>query len=127
MEEMRNTACRLVHALTVGDFALAESFLHPEVSWWMTGAGTVPYQRVRELIQKNNGTLATRGVEITGTVVEGDKVAMEVVGAMKFADGRSYSNAYHHLIRFKDGLVIEFREYFDTKYVLESFGEGAFK
>lgn len=62
------------------------------------------------------------GIDILSTVVENDKVSIEISGDMLLKDGRRYMNSYHHLIEFKDGLIFRVKEYFDTAYVRAMFG-----
>ena len=46
---------------------------------------------------------------------EGDRVAFEATGyAVNKQNGRVYDNRYHHLMRIRDGKIVELREYQDT-------------
>ena len=46
---------------------------------------------------------------------EGDRVALEATGyAVNKQNGRVYDNRYHHLMRIRDGRIVELREYQDT-------------
>ena len=52
---------------------------------------------------------------------EGDRVAYEAEGEMIFPD-KVYRNVYHNLLIIREGLIVEGREYMDTKAVQEAFG-----
>ena len=64
---------------------------------------------------------------VLNTVAEGNKVCIEAVGDMKLRDGRNYRNTYHHVVEFEDGLIVSIREYFDTAYVKEMFGQHLYE
>jgi ketosteroid isomerase-like protein len=50
---------------------------------------------------------------------EDDRVAVEAVSEGLHATGQTYSNEYHFLFRFRDGKVVEFKEYMDTERVTD--------
>jgi ketosteroid isomerase-like protein len=125
-EELRAKACHVMMALADGRFAEADTMFYPDARWWIIGQGELSHARVRALADKTEGLLSVRGIRIIGTVAEGDKVAIEAVGEMKFPDGRRYENTYHHVIEFRGDRIIQFREYFDTQYVREVFGKNIY-
>ena len=50
---------------------------------------------------------------------EEDRVAVEAESYGRHASGRIYSNQYHFLMRFRDGKLVELKEYMDTELVTE--------
>jgi ketosteroid isomerase-like protein len=51
---------------------------------------------------------------------EGERVAFEAAGyAVSKANGRIYDNKYHHLMRVRQGKIVELREYQDTLLVFD--------
>lgn len=50
---------------------------------------------------------------------EDDRVAVEAASEGLHASGQLYSNEYHFLFRFRDGKVVEFKEYMDTERVTD--------
>jgi ketosteroid isomerase-like protein len=56
---------------------------------------------------------------ITGMTSEGDRVAVEAYSDGRHISGQHYHNEYHFLFRFKDGQVLELKEYMDTERVTE--------
>jgi hypothetical protein len=65
------------------------------------------------------------GVETTfGEVTaEGDRVAIEAETRGTLPDGRVYTNMYHYLFTFRDGLVWRVKEYLDTQSAAEFFAK----
>ena len=53
----------------------------------------------------------------TDRVVEGNRAAMRSQGSSHTREGRPYNNTYLHLIRVRDGKIVEFQEYLDTDMV----------
>lgn len=57
--------------------------------------------------------------EIKAMTAEGERVAVEAESEGLHASGQIYSNQYHFLFRFRDGKVIEYKEYMDTERVTD--------
>ena len=55
---------------------------------------------------------------------EGDRVALESQTRGTLPDGRIYTNEYHYLFTFRDGKVLEVKEYMDTQAAAEFFAEA---
>ena len=56
---------------------------------------------------------------ITGITAEGERVAVEAESDGLHVSGRRYANQYHFLFRFREGRIVEFKEYMDTEQVTE--------
>jgi uncharacterized protein len=56
---------------------------------------------------------------ITAMTAEGERVAVEAESEGMHVSGKLYSNQYHFLFRFRDGKIVEFKEYMDTERVTE--------
>jgi uncharacterized protein len=50
---------------------------------------------------------------------EDDRVAVQAESFATHVSGKYYNNKYHFLVRFRDGLITEFKEYMDTEMVTE--------
>ncbi|WP_437757380.1 nuclear transport factor 2 family protein [Sorangium sp. So ce1389] len=103
----------------VGAFAMIDD----DVAWWSAGGEHLPFSGVKnksEFIEAMNavGAIFPRGLKLvpTGLVAEDDRVAVELAGHAVTADGRSYENLYHSVIKFKDGKIVAVKEYHDTLY-----------
>lgn len=112
---------RYAQAVMDGDMDTIEALQHPDVQWWVLGQGAVDRKRFNELVRYGLLAAHKRSVRIIGITAEGDRVAYEAEGEMVFAD-RVYRNHYHNLLVIRDGLIVEGREYMDTKAVAETFG-----
>jgi uncharacterized protein len=55
--------------------------------------------------------------QIRTMTAEDDRVAVEAVSDGQHVSGQRYTNEYHFLFRFRDGKVVEFKEYMDTERV----------
>lgn len=62
---------------------------------------------------------------ILGMTAEGDRVAVEARSKGRHVSGRDYSNHYHFLLTWKDGKLLELKEYMDTELVTDILCGGA--
>jgi ketosteroid isomerase-like protein len=56
---------------------------------------------------------------VTGIVAESDKVAVEVETHARHESGKMYHQFYHWIMRFRDGMLVETKEYLDTALVID--------
>jgi ketosteroid isomerase-like protein len=112
---------RYMQAVMEADLATIEALQHPEVKWWILGVGAMDRARFNAAVQRGLLAAERRTVTITGMTAEGDRVAYEAESEMVFPD-RTYRNTYHNLVVIRDGLIVEGREYMDTKAAAEAFG-----
>ena len=66
------------------------------------------------------GGVETRFGDITA---EENRVAVEAATTGALPDGRVYTNTYHYLFTFRDGLVWRVKEYIDTQSAAEFFAK----
>lgn len=121
VEANKSLVHRYARAVIDGDMGTIEALQHPNVHWWVLGQGTLDRKRFNELVRSGLLAAKKRSLRITGITAEGDRIAYEAEGEMVFAD-RIYRNRYHNLLIIRDGLIVEGREYMDTKAVAEAFG-----
>ncbi|NQX87755.1 MAG: nuclear transport factor 2 family protein [Halioglobus sp.] len=57
--------------------------------------------------------------EILDMIAEGEKVAVEATSKGRHASGQIYSNDYHFLFEFRDGELVQLKEYMDTERVTD--------
>ncbi len=62
---------------------------------------------------------------IDAMTAEGERVAVEAHSSGRHASGVLYSNEYHFLFVFRDGQVVELKEYMDTERVTDILCGGA--
>ena len=62
-----------------------------------------------------------QGIRFTihGMTAEDDRVAVEASSEGQHVSGQLYTNQYHFFFRFRDGKVVEFKEYMDTERVTD--------
>jgi ketosteroid isomerase-like protein len=76
-----------------------------------------------QITQAAGHVLSTFPTGITFTIhemtAEGDRVAVEAESTGVHVSGKPYNNHYHFLMRFKDGKLLEFKEYMDTEMVTD--------
>lgn len=90
---------------TMGDTLISGSFSKDEVSRSAGGIFEVFPEGIR--------------FEILGMVAEGDKVAVEATSEGRHVSGSTYSNEYHFLFEFRDGKLVQLKEYMDTERVTD--------
>ena len=56
---------------------------------------------------------------VKAMTAEGERVAAEAESEGLHVSGKHYSNQYHFLFRFRDGKVVELKEYMDTERVTD--------
>lgn len=62
-----------------------------------------------------------QGIRFTihAMTAEGERVAVEASSEGQHVSGRLYTNQYHFLFRFREGKVVDFKEYMDTERVTD--------
>lgn len=56
---------------------------------------------------------------IVGMTAEGDRVAVEATAEGMHVSGKPYQNFYHFLFTWRDGELLELKEYMDTEMVTD--------
>lgn len=62
---------------------------------------------------------------VNAVTAEGDRVAVEATGQGRHVSGQDYINHYHFLFTWRDGKLLELKEYMDTEAVTEVLCGGA--
>jgi ketosteroid isomerase-like protein len=130
-EANKRTALRLLAASGKHDGETFAALMHPEATYWTLGKPHLfAYcgEKSRDTICAYMATpsIFVGGVETTfGEVTaEGNRVAVEAQTKGTLPDGRVYTNMYHYLFTFRDGLVWRVKEYLDTQSAAEFFSKG---
>jgi ketosteroid isomerase-like protein len=129
IEHHKRIACEFLSALAAHDAPRGEQLLHEDLVYWTSGKPHLfPYAGER------NKTafcryLASPSIFVGGSrmtplmlTAEDNRVSMTAESIGITPDGRTYTNAYHYLFTFRDGKIIEVREYMDTQGAAEFFG-----
>jgi uncharacterized protein len=131
--DSESTIRRYVEALLAGDTeTIRDSFA--EDATWTIRAGRLPISGTwtgRDAII--DGFLAEAmaryepgsiSLEITGTIVEGDRVVLEWTSRARTRQGRTYENGCIGVFTVREGRIQYVREYMDTLYASEvAFGD----
>ncbi len=130
-EENKRKAIALLHASGKHDGPAFAALMHPEATWWTIGkphlfdyCGEKPRDAI--VAYMSGPSIFVGGVETTfgAITAEADRVAVEAETRGVLPDGRVYTNLYHYLFTFRDGLVWRVKEYLDTQSAAEFFAKG---
>jgi ketosteroid isomerase-like protein len=62
---------------------------------------------------------------ILNVTAEDDRVAVEATSEGLHASGKNYSNHYHFLLTWRDGQLLELKEFMDTEHATDVLCGGA--
>ncbi len=122
-------ALALLEASGKHDGPAFAALMHPQATWWTLGkphllavSGEKPRDQICAYMA--SPSIFVGGVETTfgDITAQDDRVALEAQTKGTLPDGSVYTNAYHYLFTFRDGLVWRVKEYLDTQSVAEFFG-----
>jgi ketosteroid isomerase-like protein len=123
-------AIELLQAAGKHDGEKFASLMHPEATYWTSGKPHLfgyAGEQGRETIcaYMASPSIFVGGVETTfgAITAEDDRVAVECETRGVLPDGRVYTNMYHYLFVFRDGLVWRVKEYLDTQSAAEFFSK----
>ncbi len=98
-----------------------------DASWWVAGsadrlkvAGNKNRMQIERLL-KAVARAVPNGMRtlVHGVTAEDDRIAIEVEAEGIWSNGKPYHNRYHFLIRIREGLIQEVREYMDTLHLFD--------
>jgi ketosteroid isomerase-like protein len=131
IEANKRTALRLLEASGKHDGPAFSALMHPEATYWTLGKPHLFHycgEKTRADIcaYMASPSIFVGGVETTfgAVTAEDDRVAVEAETRGTLPDGRVYTNMYHYLFTFRDGLVWRVKEYLDTQSAAEFFAKG---
>jgi ketosteroid isomerase-like protein len=123
----KQVAVELFARFSTGDIDGVLALMTDDVTWRVPGkpelsraAGIYDKNRLRRLFNRMLAALeAGLQMTVTGSVAEGDRVAVEVESSGDLRNGRRYRQQYHFLIEFRDGKIAAVREYLDTHHAFD--------
>jgi ketosteroid isomerase-like protein len=127
-DDMRTLVCDLYAAYAGGDGARVAAMIDDDVDWIIYGPVQVfPFvgarrgkEAVLETLAGVSAEYAVERYQPETIVVEGDRAAvMSNVAFIQRSTGRMLSFRNANFLRFRDGRVVEFREFSDTFDVVE--------
>lgn len=132
IEENKRTAKQFLQVMSAHeDIDWLENAMCDDATYWTCGkphlfdyAGT---RNKRDFIEwaRHPSIFIDGGAKVSfGEVTaEGDRVALESQTRGTLPDGRVYTNHYHYLFTFRDGKVLQVKEYMDTQAAAEFFSK----
>jgi ketosteroid isomerase-like protein len=121
----REAALALFDRLGLGDEKGFLALAADDATWWSPNSGrSVPLRDHFQASLRAKAILKDPPfrVTVTGVTAEGDRVALEASVDAELLNGRIYSQRYHFLMLFRDGLITQVKEYQDTKLAADMFG-----
>ncbi|MBV8062533.1 MAG: nuclear transport factor 2 family protein [Nevskia sp.] len=91
--------------ITMGNTLISGSYGRDRIKEYAAGVLQVFPQGIRFTIQ--------------AMTAEGERVAVEASSEGQHVSGALYTNQYHFLFVFRDGKIVEFKEYMDTERVTD--------
>lgn len=113
---------RFFAAMNAGDSpAIVDAYAEDGAVWTSGGtliSGTFSKAQIREASGRIFEAFP-RGIafSILAMTAEGERVAVEAESQGEHVSGKRYTNQYHFLFEFRDGLVLRLKEYMDTERV----------
>lgn len=110
--------------LSAGREKEALEMLAEDATWWAPGFDVMSKAQFAEMLSyidkiiKGNLHLTLKRI-----TAEDDRVAAEAESDADLVDGKHYHNTYHFLVVIREGKIREVKEYHDTKYAAEVFGD----
>ncbi len=111
-------------AMNRGDTAAIVDAYADDGHVWTSGNTLISGKFSKEQIRAAAGAIFEsfpHGIRfsIIGMTAEGERVAVEAESVGAHASGNTYANQYHFLFIFRDGLLVELKEYMDTERVTD--------
>jgi ketosteroid isomerase-like protein/heme-degrading monooxygenase HmoA len=116
----RQLALDFIAAIQNGD--MPDDLLTPDMTSWMTAAGTVnksTYQNMIKMLSKVCARPLT--FTIKSLTAEDDRIVIEAVSDGKLINGEGYRNTYVFVIRVQDGRIAAVSEHYDAALAKEKF------
>lgn len=102
-----------VTAVMAGD--LPDAMLTPDMTAWITTAGTVSKQSYQRMIQMMKVMCATPLVfTVQAMTADEDRVVIEVTSAATLVSGEDYRQTYVFVLRLRDGKIAAVAEHYNA-------------
>jgi ketosteroid isomerase-like protein len=118
----------IMESMTNGDLRPFFDAMSDDVTWqWMGVTNwSKTFKGKKEVVDDLFGGVARDliqpfSVQLRSILADGDDVVVEHTGRNTTPDGRQYNNNYCWIFHFRDGFIVEVREYMDTELVTETF------
>jgi ketosteroid isomerase-like protein len=104
----------------VADGELPDAMLTPDMTAWLTTAGTIDKASYQHAIKALDALCAKPlAYTINSLTADGDRVIAEVQSDGAFVNGERYANTYVFVLRIRDGLIASVAEHYNALIVQE--------
>ncbi len=121
----RNTVLKFCDLVSIGKWEQTGDFISDDVVWQVVRRRDPVIMTKKQFIGSliKEAGLMKEGVYriwVRSMTVEDERVAAEVEGFGTLPDGSVYQQVYHILFTFKNGQIVETKEYYDAVHVNET-------
>jgi len=110
--------------LSAGRREQALEMLGEDATWWAPGFGVMrKAQFATMMVYMDKIIRGSIQLTLKRITAEDDRVAAEAESDADVVNGKHYHNTYHILVVIRGGKIREVKEYHDTKYASEVFGD----
>ena len=131
-ESNKQAALRILDATAAHDAAVFAELLSDDATFWTCGkphlfpaAGRKSKAEIVAYMETPSPYDGGGVYRVGAVIAEGDKVMVESYNSGKAFDGRTYENTYIYLFTFRDGKIVEIKEYFDTLAAMDFFAPSS--
>ncbi len=104
------------------DQALA--LMGDDATWWAPGVGVMTKAQFAQMMGYMDKIIkGPIAIAIKAMTAEDDRVAAEAESDAEVVNGKHYHNTYHFLVVVRGGKIREVKEYNDSRYAAEVFGD----
>ncbi|MDR9826724.1 nuclear transport factor 2 family protein [Vibrio sp. FNV 38] len=119
-------ALAVINAISNGDWQYVSDNFADDAKIWVAGSMPISGYHDKTFVEglgESNKVGFPNGMSFTAKALtaEGNRVAIEAETLGTHANGKIYNNHFHLLMVFRDGLVIEWKEYMDTEHANQTF------
>lgn len=123
-EKNKQLVLDFMDALSRGDVDAVVNAYADDGKVWTSGSTLISGTRTKDQVREVTATIMDvfpEGIDftVTGMTAEEERVAVEAESYGKHVSGQIYSNKYHFLFVFRDGKLVELKEYMDTEPVTD--------
>ena len=127
-EQNKKLAQEFLAAIVSHDAARLASMMSDDATYWALGkphlfraAGEKTKAEFCKMMERPSVFKDGLSMKIGAITAEDNRVALEAESNGVAPSGKIYNNTYHFLFTFRDGKVLNVREYMDTQHAAEVF------
>lgn len=122
--ENKQLVIEMFSHLSAGRRQQALDLMGDDATWWSPGIGVTTKQQFAQMMTYMDKILkGPIKMTLKRMTAEDDRVAAEAESDGDVVNGKHYHNTYHFLVVVRGGKIREVKEYTDTKYAGDVFGD----